>query len=153
MDIKLRDDERINFILELARFFNKNNIEYLLALGTARMFYEDGDIYKPSETHDIDFHVWSEDFARLKDSLGELESSGWKIISVESYKIQLEKNVTVEIIFLYKKNDKVCFSTSDPKNGITCYPEAFFEVNKCEIGGEKVFVVNELFCKQHYNQV
>lgn len=148
-----KDDVRISLILELANFFEKYGIKYLLAFGTARKFYEDREIFKPDEKHDIDFFVWSNYFDNLQNSLKELESSGWVAISIEPWKIQLEKNITVEIIFLHKEDDKVCFSTSDPKNGMTCYPEAFFEVNKCQIGGEKVFVVNELFCKQHYNQV
>lgn len=156
-NIRQKDDIRINLITELANFFEKHGIKYLLALGTARKFYEDRGIFRPNKEHDIDFFVWSNYFDNLQNSLKELKNSGWAVKSIKHYKVQLEKNVnvkiTVEIIFLYKENDKVYFSTSDPKNGITCYPEAFFEVNKCEIGGEKVFVVSELFCKQHYNQV
>lgn len=144
------DVERINLIFELVKFFHEHGVKYLLAGGTACKLHESGAIYKPDEIHDLDFYVWSEHFANLRDSLEKLKSSGWLIKSVESYKIQLEKNITVEIIFLYKENDQTCFSTSDPVNGRSCYSEELFNEDVCKINGEEISIVSKDYCSKHY---
>jgi len=70
--------------------------------------------------------------------------------SVESYKIQLEKNITVEIIFLYKENDQICFSTSDPVNGRSCYSKELFREDTRIINGEKISIVSKDYCSKYY---
>ncbi|MDP3974046.1 MAG: hypothetical protein Q8P92_04405 [Candidatus Daviesbacteria bacterium] len=147
------DSVRISLILEIADFFNKYGIGYLLGGGTACELIKEKEIYKPSnKVHDIDFHVWKAQKEQLNKQIGELTSNGYEIVSKTDYKVQIKKsNILIEILFIFEENGNICFRTTDPaNNGKRCCTKDCFEKQAFIISNETIDVVSQKYCECLY---
>ena len=147
------DRVRVSLILEIADFFNKYDIDYLLGGGTACELIKEKEIYKPSDkVHDIDFHVWEAQREQLNKRIGELTSTGYEIVSKTDYKVQIKKtNILIEILFIFEENGNICFRTTDPaNNGKRCCTKDCFEKQAFIINNKTIDVVSQKYCECLY---
>lgn len=152
--VKVRDDKRINLILEIVAFFGNHNIEYMLGGGTACELIKEKKVFKPKDKeHDVDFHVWEKHKDLLNGLIDELKNSGYEIISKTDYKTQVKKyDILVEIIFLFEENGNVCFRTTDPSNnGKRCCPRDSFRKQSITIAEKTIDVVSQRYCDCLYS--
>lgn len=147
------DSVRVSLILEMADFFSKNNIGYLLGGGTACELIKEKKIYKPSDKiHDIDFHVWETQREQLNKRIEELTSTGYEIVSKTDYKVQIKKsNILIEILFIFEENGNICFRTTDPvNNSKRCCTKDCFEKQAFVISNKTIDVVSQKYCECLY---
>lgn len=148
-----KDNIRISLILDLADFFVKHKIDYMLGGGTACKFLEEDEIYCPSgKNHDIDFHLWETQREKLNKRIEELTSTGYEIVSKTDYKVQIKKsNMLIEILFIFEENGNICFLTTDPaNNGKRCCTKDCFEKQAFIINNKTIDVVSQKYCECLY---
>ncbi len=131
------DNVRKNLIAELGSLFERNKILFCLAGRTGQDLRKMGDIYVPKKIDDIDFRVQYKDYDLVTKLRVELEKIGFSLHNWRSrYKLQLEKNLFVEIHFLHHEDKRIFFRKGDEDDRKNFYwpssqfpPSTTFNIN------------------------